>query len=130
MTDEVQEQAFKDLMAELEAKRWTPLMNSDDVSSLSFNENALEGEGFPFSYENSLSLFTHRFTIFLTAQSFHFCPSFHNFTFCSCLLFPRIFKDCLIAHKRLDPRSQRSRLKGGPESDDNYDHSKHALHCP
>jgi hypothetical protein len=63
MTDEVQEQAFKDLMAELEAKRWTPLMNSDDVSSLSFNENALEGEGFPFSYENSLSLFTHRFKI-------------------------------------------------------------------
>jgi hypothetical protein len=44
MTDEVQEQAFKDLMAELEAKRWTPLMNSDDVSSLSFNVNALEGE--------------------------------------------------------------------------------------
>jgi hypothetical protein len=33
MADEVQEQAFKDLMAELEAKRWTPLMNLDDVSS-------------------------------------------------------------------------------------------------
>ena len=60
MADEVQEQAFKDLMAELETKRWTPLMNSDDVSSLFFiNVNAFEGEGCPF---------------ILREQSFNFPP--------------------------------------------------------
>jgi hypothetical protein len=67
MADEVQEQAFKDLMAELEAKRWTPLMNSDDVSSLFFNVNALEGEGFPF---------------LLREQSCTFRPSFYSFSYC------------------------------------------------
>ncbi|KAE9371324.1 hypothetical protein N431DRAFT_467513 [Stipitochalara longipes BDJ] len=31
MANEAQEQAFKDLLAEIESKRWTPLMNSDDI---------------------------------------------------------------------------------------------------
>jgi hypothetical protein len=34
--DDTQEQAFKDLLEELESKRWTPLMDSSDVSLLSF----------------------------------------------------------------------------------------------
>jgi hypothetical protein len=76
MADEVQEQAFQDLMAELEAKRWTPLMNSDDVSSLSFNEMPLRGKDFLFSYESSLSLSAHRFTVFLTAHRSPLLPIF------------------------------------------------------
>jgi hypothetical protein len=87
MTDEVQVQAFKDLMAELEAKRWTPLMNSDDVSSLSFNENALRGKDFlsptrtvfhfsPIVLQFFLlpigSIFAHLSTISLSAHVFSF----------------------------------------------------------